>query len=121
MRVRMLDPSQEWYEDILANHAEEARERVRELLADTQRDDNGCLVTNTATPRKLRFRDGQDRAYRFVYCITAQLAASSEQVVRHRCHNRRCINPDHLIIGDRRDNLRDEWERRANGVDYTLL
>ncbi|MFD2855254.1 hypothetical protein [Seohaeicola zhoushanensis] len=41
--------------------------------------------------------------------------------VRHRCHNRRCVNPRHLEVGDRADNLRDEWERQANGVDFALL
>ena len=47
-----------------------------------------------------------------------RLAANRDQVVRHRFHNRRCINPDHLTIGDRRDNLYDEFDRRANGVDW---
>ncbi|WP_083445193.1 hypothetical protein [Ruegeria sp. 6PALISEP08] len=41
--------------------------------------------------------------------------------IRHRCHNRRCINPRHLTIGDRRDNLQDERDRQANGVDWGLL
>ncbi|WP_133119950.1 HNH endonuclease [Pseudooceanicola lipolyticus] len=43
------------------------------------------------------------------------------EIVRHRCHNRRCVNPRHLELGDRLDNLRDERERRANGVDYAML
>lgn len=49
------------------------------------------------------------------------LAATRDQIVRHRCHNRRCVNPRHLELGDRLDNLRDELERRANGVDYAML
>ncbi|MDF3420095.1 hypothetical protein HKX23_17025 [Sulfitobacter sp. KE29] len=53
-------------------------------------------------------------------CIS-QVAANSDQVVRHRCHNRRCINPEHLTIGDRRDNLYDELDRRANGVDWVVI
>ena len=31
------------------------------------------------------------------------------------------VNPRHLELGDRADNLRDERERRANGVDYAML
>ena len=50
-----------------------------------------------------------------------RLPANRDQVVRHRCHNRRCINPQHLTIGDRRDNLEDELGRRANGVDWAML
>lgn len=32
-------------------------------------------------------------------------------VVRHRCHNRRCVNPDHLMVGTQRDNIHDAMER----------
>ncbi len=112
---------QAWYEDVLANHYNEALGRVEDLLANTEVDGNGCMVTETEQPRKLRFREHQDRAYRFVYCVTHRLAATRDQVIRHRCHNRRCINPRHLTIGDRRDNLQDERDRQANGVDWGLL
>lgn len=32
-------------------------------------------------------------------------------IVRHRCHNRKCIDPDHLLSGTRADNVRDRTER----------
>lgn len=32
-------------------------------------------------------------------------------VVRHSCDNRRCVNPDHLLPGDYKDNSRDAVER----------
>ncbi|WP_435988251.1 hypothetical protein [Sulfitobacter sp. SH22] len=50
-----------------------------------------------------------------------QVATNRDQVVRHLCHNRRCVNPRHLAIGDRRDNLNDDRDRRANGVDWRAL
>lgn len=34
--------------------------------------------------------------------------------VRHRCDNPRCINPDHLLIGTRLDNMLDCIERDRN-------
>ena len=33
------------------------------------------------------------------------------QVVRHKCDNRRCINPEHLEYGSQGDNLNDRKER----------
>ena len=118
---RARDPSQAWYEDLLANHLEASVRRVEQVLAETEVDRNGCRVTPTAEPRKVRFLGQQDRAYRFIYCVTHRLAATRHQVIRHRCHNRRCVNPEHLMIGDRLENLQDEWARQADGVDWRLL
>ena len=36
------------------------------------------------------------------------------QVVRHRCDNRKCINPEHLEYGSQGDNLNDRKERAAH-------
>ena len=121
MPLRLKDRSQVWYEDILAHHFEEARAVALKQLEATDPDPNGCLVTPTVSPRKLRFRGFQDRAYRFVYCVLNRYPASSDEVVRHQCHNRRCINPDHLLIGSKADNLRDNRDFAANGVDFRLL
>lgn len=35
-------------------------------------------------------------------------------VIRHKCDNRACINPDHLETGTLQDNLRDAYVRRRN-------
>ncbi|WP_170601827.1 MULTISPECIES: HNH endonuclease [Ruegeria] len=42
-------------------------------------------------------------------------------MVRHRCHNERCVRPEHLIEGSAADNKRDDWDFWANGVDRDLL
>ncbi|AVW91975.1 hypothetical protein DA792_13555 [Celeribacter baekdonensis] len=47
------------------------------------------------------------------------IAASYDDVVRHRCNNRRCINPAHLEIGTRGENFMDEREFAANGWTMT--
>ena len=118
---RVRDRLEAGYEDILEHHYDQAVERVAQLLAQAETNENGCIVTSTTQPRKLRFHGSQDRAYRFIYCVRHRLAANRHQVIRHRCHNRCCINPEHLTIGDRRDNLYDELDRRANGVDWVVI
>ena len=60
-------------------------------------------------------------AYRFIHCVLSREAASRDLVVRHRCHRRRCVNPEHLELGTQADNKRDDWEHWAGGVDYDWL
>ncbi|MCP5075922.1 MAG: hypothetical protein GY947_21850 [Rhodobacteraceae bacterium] len=60
------------------------------------------------------------RYLRFPWLVSG-FAARSEEVVRHRCHNRLCINPDHLTIGSKAENRQDDWDHWANGLDPTLL
>jgi len=116
-----LDTSLERWTDIHANYQEEARERALTLIAAGTRTDTGCIVTDTAAIRKVRFHSAQYAAYRFIYCVLNDVSPSFEEVIRHRCHNRRCINPAHLEIGSRADNKRDDWDYLANGVDFDYL
>ena len=50
-----------------------------------------------------------------------ELPLSNKEVVRHLCHNRKCINPDHMTHGSRLDNKMDDWEYWANGLDRDFL
>ena len=113
--------SEAWYERILKENHEEARRRALSLLDQTRTDENGCRVTETRQPRKVRFRGGQDRAYRFVFYVLNGRVPYEEEVVRHLCHNRLCINPNHLTTGERGDNRHDDLLRNAYGIDYDWL
>ena len=116
------EKNEAWLDDILENHYEEALSRANSLLAEAVLNERtGCLETLTREPRKVRFRGSQLTAYRFVYCVDRRVALPWRIVVRHRCANRRCINPHHLTRGDRRDNKRDDWAHWAYGVDHALL
>ncbi len=115
------DQSEERWDDILANHNEEARQRAFSLIADGIKTDTGCIVTDTEAIRKVRFRSHQHNAYRFIYCALNEVWLSYDEVVRHRCNTRRCINPDHLEVGSREDNSRDDRDFQANGVDFDYL
>ena len=114
-------PHEAWYQHLINHHLAEADALVAAQLAMTRTDENGCWVTPTVGPRKVRFRGMQDRLYRVVYCIRHRYPAGREEVVRHRCNNRRCVNPRHLTLGSQRDNNLDDRAFRANGVDFGVL
>lgn len=55
--------------------------------------------------------------HRLVYCEANNVTLEEIKglVVRHKCDNRRCINPDHLEIGTHKDNAQDAHNMgRAN-------
>ena len=116
-----LDDSQAAWTSILNDLADEARARAKALVAAGRPAENGCIVTDTTAVRKVRFHGHQFPAYRFIYCALTGTIASWDEVIRHRCHNRNCINPAHLEIGSRGDNRRDDWEYQANGFDPNFL
>ena len=115
------DESELWLRSVLENHYEEARRRALSLVEEGRRTETGCIVTSTAYPRKVTFRGRQTYAYRFVHCVLEKEIAGRDQVVRHLCHNRLCLNPHHLTLGTQADNKRDDWEHWAGEVDYTFL
>jgi hypothetical protein len=121
MNLELNDDSELWLIELLEHHHEEARQRALSLIAEGQVQKIGCITTDTQGARKVRFRGRQVPAYRFIYCVLTGTVAGYDDVVRHRCNNRLCINPDHLTIGSRADNKRDDWGFAADGVDFDLL
>ncbi len=53
------------------------------------------------------------RLHRFVY-EERYGEIPNELVVRHKCDNPNCINPEHLEIGTHADNIRDRVERNRS-------
>ena len=57
------------------------------------------------------------QAHRLAYCDAHSIPIDSikGEVVRHKCDNPTCVNPDHLELGTQRDNMQDMHKRgRAN-------
>ena len=115
------DGGQQWFEGVFAKHLEEARSRAFTLIQEGEPSETGCIETPTLGARRVRFKGRQLPAYRFIFCVLNQVVAGYDDVVRHRCDNGRCINPDHLELGSRGENLQDERDFSANGVDFGLL
>ncbi|NRB19699.1 MAG: hypothetical protein HRU33_19615 [Rhodobacteraceae bacterium] len=111
----LSNPSRDYWTCVFEEHAEAALSRVADLLNEAKIQADGCLVLGGATPRKVKFKGGRKYAYQFVHTVLTALLASYEDVVRHTCHNRNCIRPDHLISGTRAENYQDERERRYLG------
>lgn len=78
--------------------------------------ETGCFEVTSHLPNSRGYvyfwhgRGVRERAHRFIYeqCFGP---APDGLIVRHSCDNRRCINPEHLLVGTIADNQRDMVER----------
>lgn len=72
---------------------------------------------------RFRYKGRMVLAHRLEYCKANNLDLQDIEgsVVRHKCDNPQCINPEHLELGTQADNIRDMNERgrqvNVHGVD----
>jgi len=78
---------------------------------------SGCIIHPNAPTaggyRRVRVGGRRTAAHRLAYCEAHSLSLDEIDgfVVRHRCDNPGCVNPDHLELGTQADNVRDRDER----------
>ena len=76
----------------------------------------GCWELGTqANPQRVDCFGVEDYLYRFVVLVLSATLPYDGEVVRHRCHNRKCIRPEHLQLGSQQQNKADDNERRYVG------
>ena len=78
-------------------------------------NNTGCYICTSHAKdscgyHQLRYQGKRNKAHRLVYELNNG-PLTSEQVVRHKCDNSSCINPDHLEIGTHADNVLDRVSR----------
>ena len=117
---KYADTSQQSFEAVLKDKEEGARSRAFSMIAEGTTTETGCIEKPTLGPREVLFAGRQMQAYRFIHCVLNWVVARYDDVVRHRCNISLCINPDHLEMGSRGDNLQDDHELAANGENFNL-
>jgi hypothetical protein len=105
--------------EMLASRSAKYRTDVAKTLSRGVRAENGCLEwpghMNAGGYGMVRavLTDGtvkQMQAHQLAY-EHAKGEIPDGLIVRHRCHNPKCIDPEHLVLGTRADNARDRDER----------
>ena len=118
------------YTNLIENHPTETLAKVRKLLMgatfkeplppsmSASRTLEGCWELKTHDkPQTITINRFPDLAYRFVPTILKAELMGEREVVRHLCHNRACVCPDHLVFGSFKQNTQDEVERKYAGRD----
>lgn len=90
-------------------------------------DENGCWICDSYTPLYKDGRHGyfkihrvlngemkQMLIHRYVYENLHGIRLDSNVVLRHKCDNPMCINPNHMITGSHKENVQDRVERNRS-------
>lgn len=79
--------------------------------------ETGCHIwTKQVTDRGyplIWFNNKMRRAHKIAYEFYKE-PISGDLVIRHQCHNRRCINVEHMILGTQADNIADAVKAGRN-------
>ena len=70
--------------------------------------ETGCLEYGDKGYTTVSFYGKSVGLHRFVYISLNPDIDVTRLVIRHRCDNPKCINPEHLIHGTHRDNMLDK-------------
>ena len=100
----------DWWASVIENK-DETEQAIKSLLQSATKSDDGCLEASQERARRVSINGKQVYAYQLIYWAGNALIPSDDDVVRHKCHNRRCINPVHLTHGTQLENINDTREK----------
>ena len=89
---------------------EEIENLVNNLLKNRRKTESGCWEWTGYIQHSygiISFRHRQYRVHRIIFFICFGFDLNSENMILHKCNNRRCFNPTHLKEGDAYDNMKD--------------
>ncbi|CCE26131.1 g107 [Yersinia phage phiR1-37] len=89
------------------------KDKMQKILDNIKKDENGCWIWQrslTGSGYGQIFAEGRNHSvHKYVFeLINGKVP--NKYVVRHKCHNRKCCNPDHLLSGTNKDNYHDSIE-----------
>lgn len=84
---------------------------INRILDNIKKDENDCWIWQKSVNSSGYGQFFENKKYclthKYAYEFYNKNSIPKGIVVRHKCHNKRCCNPDHLILGTDKDNYAD--------------
>jgi len=91
---------------------------IKRFLDKVQKMNTGCHEWTSTLNRggygKFYYEKKQDVAHRVAYELF--VGSAKGRWVLHKCDNRKCVNPDHLFLGNNLDNIQDMDSKIAEAL-----